>query len=470
MRPTMLQGPIRVKERRYAPAAFEFEERYTLAAMAPLRPRHLFLTIAMVLMPVCGCRSNSAKSAVIEFWAMGREGEVVQTLVPEFERRTPGVRVRVQQIPWSAAHEKLLTAYVGDAMPDVFQVGNTWIPEFVALGALEPLALEPPQVRADDYFPGILDTNMLDGVTYGVPWYVDTRILFYRSDILSEAGYAQPPRTWDAWLDAMIRIKEGRGPANYAILLPMTEWQPPVILALQLGADLLRDDGRYGNFRSAPFRKAFEFYVDLFRRNLAPHAGAAQVANLYQDFTTGYFCFYLSGPWNIGEFTQRLPARLADHWATAPMPSPNEQYPGVSVAGGASLAILRNSTHKAAAWKWIEYLSDPARQVEFYRLTGDLPSRTSAWADAALASNRHAQGFWIQLQHVRATPKIPEWERIADTISRYAETAIRGDLSTDAALAALDKDVDAILEKRRWLMHGSHTPSERGTVTARERQ
>ncbi len=71
---------------------------------------------------------------------MGREGEVVQKLMPEFERRHPGLRLRVQQIPWSAAHEKLLTAYAGDAMPDIFQLGNTWVPEFVALGALIDLA------------------------------------------------------------------------------------------------------------------------------------------------------------------------------------------------------------------------------------------------------------------------------------------------------------------------------------------
>lgn len=46
----------------------------------------------------------------LRFWAMGREGEVVQALAVDFERENPGVRVDVQQIPWSAAHEKLLTA------------------------------------------------------------------------------------------------------------------------------------------------------------------------------------------------------------------------------------------------------------------------------------------------------------------------------------------------------------------------
>jgi multiple sugar transport system substrate-binding protein len=411
--------------------------------------------VVLLLVGLLGCRAQSSAPTVIEFWGMGREGEVVQSLVPAFERRMPGIRVRVQQIPWSAAHEKLLTAYVGDAMPDVFQAGNTWIPELVALGAIDKLderIRRSAAIRTDDYFAGILDTNVLDGATYGVPWYVDTRLLFYRTDLLRQVGYSQPPRTWAEWLEQMARVKDAVGPDRYAVLLPFNEWQVPVILALQLDADLLRDRDRYGNFRSAGFRRAFEFYLDLFRRDLAPRAGQAQVANLYQDFAAGYFSFLVSGPWNIGEFRRRLPPAMENEWATAPMPAPDERHAGVSVAGGASLAVFHGSRHKEAAWKWIEYLSEPAQQIEFYRLTGDLPARRAAWADPALARNRYAQAFWIQLQHVRATPKIPEWERIANKISQYAEAAIRGGTTVDEALAGLDRDVDELLEKRRWMM------------------
>src|SRR5437667_7893181 len=182
-----------------------------VAALAALAPRLVrlarhdysdrLLAPALLLCAALGCRGDARGGVVIELWAMGREGEVVAQLMPGFERRHPGLRVRVQQIPWSAAHEKLVTAYVGGAMPDVFQAGNTWLPEFAALDALEPLddrlARSPAPVRGDD-FPGILDTNVIDGVTYGVPWYVDTRVLFYRRDMLAEAGHPDPPRTWAA--------------------------------------------------------------------------------------------------------------------------------------------------------------------------------------------------------------------------------------------------------------------------------
>ena len=156
---------------------------------------------------------------------MGREGEVVEQLLPGFTAKHPDVHVRVQQIPWSAAHEKLLTAYVGGAMQDVVQVGNTWLPELAALGALAPLDAARMGTAVDpaDEFPGVVAATAIDGVRYGVPWYVDTRVLFYRRDLLRAAGYREPPATWSAWVEAMTHLARGHG-ERYAVLLPMTEW------------------------------------------------------------------------------------------------------------------------------------------------------------------------------------------------------------------------------------------------------
>jgi multiple sugar transport system substrate-binding protein len=388
---------------------------------------------------------------------MGREGEVVARMTAEFEGANPGVRVAVQQIPWSAAHEKLLTAYVGGSMPDVFQVGSTWIPELVAIGALAPLdgrAAGSARLHLDDYFAGVVDANRIDGTLYAVPWYVDTRVLFYRSDLLRRAGYGEAPRTWRAWVEAMARVRQAAGESRYAILLPAREWEVPVILALQRGAELLRDGDRYGNFRGAEFRRAFEFYLGLFGQGLAAGVGEAQVTNVYQDFAAGFFSFYVTGPWNLAEFAARLPPDLGDDWSTAPLPAPDgdQAWPGVSLAGGASLAISSGSRRQDAAWRLIEYLSEPQHQVEFHRLTGDLPPSAAAWSDPSLAADPRAAAFRTQLQSVRATPKIPEWERIAGTVARYAEATIRGRMTAESALAALDADVDAILEKRRWLL------------------
>jgi len=393
----------------------------------------------------------------LELWALGREGEVVQQLLPEFERRHPELRVEVQQIPFVMAHEKLLTAFVGRSTPDVAQLGSTWIPELAAIGALAALDGRVAESRAlspGDFFPGSWDGGVIEGQVYAIPWYVDTRLLFYRTDLLAAAGCELPPRTWSSWRRCMERLKARAGPDGFAILLPTNEWPPPVALLVDAGSPLLRDGGRYGAFRDPRSRRAMSFYVDLFRAGLAPVVVDYRVGNLYQLFAQGWFAMYISGPWDMGEFRRRLPPALAGSWATAPLPAPDDAAGGVGtgLVGGSSLVIFRASRHQRAAWELVEYLSQPAQQARFYALVGDLPARRAAWQDPALAGDRRARAFQEQLQHAVAAPKVPELEQIVTRLWERSEGVIEGRQGLDQALVDLDRDADRILEKRRWLL------------------
>jgi multiple sugar transport system substrate-binding protein len=394
------------------------------------------------------CTSRPASQERLKFWGLGHEGEVVAQMLPEFTRRT-GIRVEVQQIPWTAAHEKLLTAYVGNATPDLAQMGNTWIPEFVAVGALENLTanLAHSTIQPGNYFPGIWATNEVDGLVYGVPWYVDTRVLFYRTDLVPKA-----PRTWSEWLATMRRIKEQR-PNNYAILLPTNQWEEATILALANHAPLLNAAGTEGAFGDPRFAEAFAFFIEIFRRGYAPKLSNTQVANVYQGFAQGDFAMYLTGPWNVGEFRKRLPPEMNGKWATAPLPAPRAgEWPGMSMAGGASLVLFHGSKKKEAAWKLIEFLSEPAQQIRFYELTQDLPAHREAWRAPAVANDPPLNAFRQQLEHVAPLPRVPEWEQIATTIYENGEATVRGRMTIDQALADLDRKADRILAKRRWVL------------------
>lgn len=406
-------------------------------------------TLMCVLIGLTACRPADDRVA-IRFWAMGREAEVVGALIPQFEREHPGLRVDMQQIPWTAAHEKLLTAYAADALPDICQLGNTWVPEFAELNALQPLQ---PFVDASeivdrkDYFDGIWDTNVVDGHVYGVPWYVDTRLLFYRKDLLAAAGYAQPPQTWAEWNAAMTAIKRQRGKDQYAILLPLNEFEQLLSLALQQDDPLLID-GR-SNLDSAGFRRALAFYAGMFEQGFAPPMSETQISNVWDEFFNGMFVFYVSGPWNIREFRKRAPDDLKDAWATAPLPGPDG--PGAGIAGGTSLVLFRRSPRKSDAWKLVEFLSRPDIQQKFHAEIGDLPPRRSTWEHPALRADVYAAAFRDQLERVKATPKVLEWERVVQEMRLTSERVVRGGQSQDAAVRALDASVDDLLEKRRWV-------------------
>ena len=419
------------------------------------KTKFLSVGLFLLLSIITACQSPTGSKTAVKFWAMGAEGEHVQKLMPEFYRRYPGIEVKIQGIPWTAAHEKLLTAYAGNSLPDLCQLGNTWIPEFKLLNALENLnarLANATTIKRENYFPGIWVTNVIDSAVFGIPWYVDTRLLFYRKDILAQAGYKNPPRTWDEWFEVSKKIKQLPGAREkYALLLPTNEWTPFVLTGLQTGSLLLKEENRYGNFSGAQFSRAFSFLMQFYRDKLAP-VGVTQVTNIYQGLAEGFFAMYITGPWNIGEFQRRLPAALQDQWMTAPMPGPDANTPGVSLAGGSSLVMFKNSTKKTEAWKLIEYLSEASQQLKFYKITGDLPAVRAAWKDTAFINNVYIQAFYQQLEHVVPTPMIPEWEQIAMKVQQYAEAASGEHLSVTEALQALDREVDIILEKRRWIL------------------
>ncbi len=404
--------------------------------------------------------SESNRETVIDFWGLGSEGEFVKQLIPKFEVENPGIKVNVQMVPWTAAQEKLISAFASDNLPDVFQLGNTWVPQFAQLegiSELDDFIRESDVIKKEKYFEGIWDTNVLDSLVYGIPWYIDTRVLFYRTDVFKKAGFDTPPKTWNELYRLSKKIREShKGEEKYAIFIATNEWANFIIFGLQNGAEILRDNNTYGNFSNDKFEKAFSYLINFYKENLTP-LGVSQVTNVYQAFAEEYFSMYISGPWNISEFKKWMTGDLKDKWMTAPLPGPDAYTKGVSLAGGSSLVISKKTKNKNAAWKLIEFLSRPETQINFYHLVNDLPAVKDAWKDTSLSNNPYMKAFYEQFNYVIATPKIPEWEQIVfSKLQQYVELAARNVLTVSEALKRLDDDVNLILEKRRWMLSRSN--------------
>lgn len=400
---------------------------------------------------VLACAGCARSSCGLTVWAIGSEAEALGQMVPGFESRHPGVSVCVQELAWSSAQVRLLSAVAAGDPPDVAQVGDTDLAMLVTLHALKP-----QRHIADDFFPGALEVTRFDGISYGVPWYVDTRLLFYRPDILRRAGFNRPARTWSGWLRQMRAVKRILGPGQYPLLAPTNEYEFLEVLALQEPAAMLRDGDRYGNFQSTSFRQALSFYKSLYERHLAERIDDRQLINLWWEMARGDFVFYVSGPWNIGEFRRFLPPRDESLWMTAPMPGPDG--PGASIIGGSDFVVFRASHRAPLAHEFIRYLLADAQQVRLYEITGDLPARRGVWRLPPLATDVKLQAFRTQLERVRPFEAIPEWDEIMDGMRRMAARVAAGDASVSSATTRFDRAVDEWLAKRRELLAPS-TPA-----------
>jgi multiple sugar transport system substrate-binding protein len=413
----------------------------------------IFLFVIVLFCVFTGCGNKNNNYTQISFWGLGAEGETIQKLIPEFEKENPNIKVKVQMIPWIAAQEKLISSYASDNTPDACQLGNTWIPQFVQMKAIENLIpfINNSRINEENYFKGIWDTNIIDSLVYGIPWYIDTRVLFYRTDVLKNAGYDSPPKTWKQLYDVSKKIRSNSG-AEYPLFLPTNEWATPVIFGLQNGAKLLKDNKCYGYFSDPKFKDAFKFLINFYKEGLSP-TGIQNVPNVYQAFKNKYIAMYMSGPWNIPEFKKWMDGDLKDKWMTSPLPAPNDSTPGISLAGGSSLVMFKKSEHKKEVWKFFEFLSQPGIQIKLYKFLNDLPAVKQAWDDSTLKNDKYMKAFYEQFRNVVATPKIAEWEQIVfSKLQQYLEFAARGAMPVDEALDHLDNDVNNILEKRRWLL------------------
>ena len=203
----------------------------------------------------------------------------------------------------------------------------------------------------------------------------------------------------------------------------------------------------YGAFDDPATMEALRFYMTFFKDSLAVRS-MTEVSNLYQGFSDGLFAMMITGPWNVNELRKRAP-ELRGEWSTAQVPA-NKNFN--SIAGGSSLVIFNNTKHPIAAWKFIEFLSQPEIQIEFFQLTRDLPAVKAAWNAGEIYRDKEMAAFYTQLENVVPTPKIAEWEQVAVKIQEHLEQVIFGRITLEKAVENLNKDVDRILEKRQWLL------------------
>ena len=377
---------------------------------------------------------TGAASGEIDVWAMGTEGEELGVLAESFMEENPDVTVNVTPVPWDAAHDRIVNAIAGGEVPDVTMVGTTWMGEFAALGGLDPT---PSNIDPSQFFEGAWNTTVVDGTSYAVPWYVETRLVYYRTDLAEEGGVTEPPASWDD-LKALAEAIQGAG-AEYGINLQpggTGSWQTFMPFFWQAGGEILGEDGEF-TLDSDACVEALTYYDSFFEEGLT--APAAADTPIEGEFANGNVGAFISGPWMIGIITDA--GADPETWTVAHQPT---EEAGTSFVGGANMAVLSDADNKEAGWAFIEYLSQPEVQVTWYETVSDLPSVQSAWEDEALSGDELLSAFGEQLSDAKAPPSIPTWEEVAAEIDAQIEEVTVGDLSPEEGCTAMQEAASAI--------------------------
>lgn len=408
------------------------------------------MTVAVLLALLAGCTGgraggDSGRGPIT--LATGRDlTGYLQHVLDGWNRLHPAQRVTLAQLPEAADETYTQMAdslRAGSSRFDVLNIDVAWTSEFAAAGWIAPL--DRDRLPLGDLLPSVTSTATFHGRLYAMPFVTNAGLLYYRKDILAEAG-VDPPRTWAQLEEDARTIAPRYGLQGYAgQLLPYEGLTVNVTEAVQsAGGTVLGDEGRTVDVDSPAAHAGLGFLVDGVREGWIPKAALDfKEEESRKDFQDGHLLFLRNWPYVYDE-ANAAGSPVAGKVGVVPLPGENGLATGV--LGGSDLAVNTNSRHPRTAADLLAYLT--SKQVQRQVLTeGSLPPVwASLYSDPALV--RRYPYLPVLRQSVASAlprPKSAHYDQVSLAVAAITSDALRGHLTVDQALTRLDRELTAIV-------------------------
>jgi multiple sugar transport system substrate-binding protein len=350
--------------------------------------------------------TGAARELIAQAW---------RALLDEFEARNR-IRVHLHLLEWNTAWTEVLKIALYQHGPDVSEIGTTWLGSVAGMNALEPfLDDELAATEWTSFLPSIWQSGELalspqaPPMRWAIPWWADTRILYYRRDLLGQAHIDEA-----AAFDSFEHLKQTLGRLQEAAVA--VPWVIPTHRARMTihnvvswvwgaGGCLISDDGRHVLFHRAGARAGIRAYFAL-----APYV--AEPARNLDDaesehlFAEGHAAATISGPWLKQQVSPEVAGQLG---MTVP--------PGIPFVGGSHLVRWKHSKHRQAAVKLIHFLTDQRVQSTFGQRAGLLPARLDVLANPPFADDPFYQVVTTGLKRGRSIPAHRLWGLVEDKLN-----------------------------------------------------
>lgn len=341
------------------------------------------LTCLGLLLLVCSCRSNSTTTAPVEITLSGwqsnpNESKLLTKVINEFESKNPNIKVKREVIN-SQYMDVIRTRLIGEVAPDVFYLEAFEAPTLMKSGVLEPLdAYIKPNYDIQDFEPSLINAFKRDGKLYAIPKDFSTLALFYNTSAFQNANLKQPPKTWGELTQYAKRLtidtNRDDKPNRYGMGVA-PELPRQLFMIKAFGGNLV-DSSNYASFASPNGVKGLQLVIDQYRRDRTVAQPSDVGANSNSEaFGQGKVAMAIEGAWAIPYLKDTFPNLK---FATAEVPTINGKKGTMAFTVG--YGMNRQSKHKDAAWKLIQFLTSKQGMKSWATEGLALPSRKSVAA------------------------------------------------------------------------------------------
>ena len=335
----------------------------------------LWVCLGFLLSWLGSCRS--APTPELDFWTMQLQPqftEYFKTAIATFEQQNPGTTVRWTDVPWEAMESKILTAVSAKTAPDVVNLNPSFASQLAGRKAWLDLNQAIPAETRSQYLPNIWKASTLDGVSFGIPWYLTTAVTIYNQETLKAAGVEAPPKNYEELANIAQKIKEKTGKSAFFVTFVPGDSGEVLESLVQMGVRLVDDQGKAA-FNSPEGKAAFQYWVDLYQKGLLPPEvltqGHRHAIDLYQSGETAILA-------SSAEFFKNIANNapsIAKVSAAAPQITGKTGKRKVAVM---NLVIPKDSDKPEQAVKFALFIANTENQLAFAKTANVLPSTVAA--------------------------------------------------------------------------------------------
>ncbi|WP_411577322.1 extracellular solute-binding protein [Streptomyces sp. HUAS TT20] len=409
--------------------------------LEPARRRLLALIcVSASLATGCGVLPGGNERHTVTVWLMkdSASKEFLSRFTEDFERTHKSIRLDIRIQQWTGIVDKVQSALKAPSKdgPDVIEVGNTQVPQYVEDGRLTDLTLESARDWGmTHWLPGLAEPGRDNTQQYGIPWYAANRVVIYRKDMFEKAGIDAPPKTREEWLVDTRKLNSG---GSQGIYLAGQDWYTLSGFIWDEGGDLAREsDGRWkGTLDTPAALRGMEFYRRLQALGRGPVGADEEHPPQAGVFADGKVAQIVAVPGLAQAITQQNPA-LADQLGYFPVPGKTAARPGTVFTGGSDLVVPQNTDRPYDAAAVIGALAGAKWDTELARTMNYVPNKPTL--ASAVAGEEGVAAMAAGAAHGRATPSTPQWTAVeADNpIKEYMTRVLEGaDPATEARRAS----------------------------------
>jgi multiple sugar transport system substrate-binding protein len=396
---------------------------------------------------------EAAKQTVVRVLTMDQAAMSVDQMnevATEFMAANPDIKIEMTYVPYEQVHDKFVTgATTNPPTYDVVMTDVVWYDEFIQKGYLADTTSMVTQDMKDNIFPTAWNVVTRNGKVYGMPWLLDTKYLYYNTDLLKQAGFDNPPKTWEELLTQAQAIKD-KGLVEYPIVWSWQQAEAAICdftaLLYGNGGKFLDENGKpvFNNEKGVQVLEWMKKTIDDGLTNPAsPQDLEGDVLNTFNQgkaaFALNWLFMYDTANFDTANSQVTGKVGITDIPVFA---SVNGNPPSASVDGSSGFSVTATSPNIDAAWKYVTYLTSLPVQMKYS--SNQLPIWKTAYEGANLDTLKAASrsnpvtvpAFADQFQYAFLRPNIPYYQEGSTALQLALQQALTGQKSPQEALDA----------------------------------